>query len=195
MSKTNRLSWISREMSHILRHAPPPGAMDSSGFVPLHVLLQHMKSKPTVEELRQVIETDIKGRFVLDETYEPPRIRATQGHTVRLEAPVLKRVTSVTTMAVHVAVHATSEQGWQAIQQNGELCRMGRCHIHFATLPQHLRRNQWANVFLLLDLKRALNDGYIFMLSTNDVLLCEGPLPVQYVQYVSYEDLPMLWMA
>jgi 2'-phosphotransferase len=193
MSKTNRLLWISREMSHILRHAPPPGAMDSSGFVPLSVLIQYMKHKPTVEELRQVIETDIKGRFVLDETYEPPRIRATQGHTVQLETPLLVRVTSAA--KVIMAVHATSEQGWESIQQRGELCRISRCHIHFATRPQHLRKNQWANVFLLLKLDDALNAGYTFMLSTNDVLLCEGPLPVQYVQYVSYEDLPVLWRA
>jgi 2'-phosphotransferase len=193
MSKTNRPRQIGLEMSRSLRHAPPPRAMDKSGWVPLHILMQYMKSKPSLEELRLVVETDTKGRFVLDETYEPTRIRATQGHTVQLENPVLEYVTSATT--IHVVVHATSEQGWQAIQQSGELRRMSRCHIHFATRPQHLRNNQWANVFLLLKLQEALNAGHILLLSTNGVLLCEGPLPVQYIQRVSYNDLQTLWKA
>jgi RNA:NAD 2'-phosphotransferase (TPT1/KptA family) len=193
MSQTTRLRQIGRELSRRLRHAPPPGAMDPSGWVQLHVLLHHMKSKPTLEELRLVVETDDKGRFVLDESCELARIRAAQGHTVRLETPVLERVTSATT--IHVVVHATSEQGWQAIQQSGKLCRMSRCHIHFATRPQHLRNNQWANVFLLLKLQDALNAGHTFVLSTNGVLLCEGPLPMQYVQRVSYDDLQTLWRA
>ena len=182
MSKTNRPRQIGLEMSRSLRHAPPPRAMDKSGWVPLHILMQYMKSKPSLEELRLVVETDTKGRFVLDEAYEPSRIRATQGHTVLLETPILESVTSAT--QVPMAAHVTSKQGWRAIQQNGELHRMSRCHIHFATRPQHLRNNQWANVLLVLKLEEALNDGYIFMLSTNGVLLCEGPLPIQYVQYV-----------
>lgn len=37
---------------------------------------------------------------------------------------------------------------WQAIQDSGELRRMSRTHIHFATQPNHLRANSWATVLL-----------------------------------------------
>ena len=70
---------------------------------------------------------------------------------------------------------------------------MSRTNIHFATRPVQLRKNHWANVYLLLKLRDALNDGYTFMLSSNNVLLCEGPLPLQYVQHVRFEDLSSEW--
>ncbi len=41
-------------------------------------------------------------------------------------------------------------------QESGELRRMSRTHIHFATAGLHMRRNAWADVLLLLDLNRAL---------------------------------------
>lgn len=40
---------------------------------------------------------------------------------------------------------------WKAIQESGHLSRMKRTHIHFATLPSQLRKNQWATVLLQLD--------------------------------------------
>lgn len=49
---------LSREMSKVLRHAPPKGAMDAQGWVALHVLAAHLKSKPTLEQIRQVGHMD-----------------------------------------------------------------------------------------------------------------------------------------
>jgi hypothetical protein len=42
---------------------------------------------------------------------------------------------------------------WQGIQSSGELRRMSRTHIHFATLPHHMRGNNWAQILLRLDLQ------------------------------------------
>jgi hypothetical protein len=42
---------------------------------------------------------------------------------------------------------------WEAIQASGNLLRMSRSHIHFATQPQLLRVNSWANVMLRLKLQ------------------------------------------
>lgn len=66
----------------------------------------------------------LQQRFVLDESHQPPRIRAAQGHSVTLSDPQLTPVTDAA--AVPVAVHATSQAGWQAIQASGELRRMSR---------------------------------------------------------------------
>lgn len=48
-------------------------------------------------------------RYVLDETVEPPRIRAAQGHTVQLENPMLREVTN--SSDVPLAIHVTSAEG------------------------------------------------------------------------------------
>lgn len=118
----------------------------------------------------------LQKRFVLDEDSDPPKIRAAQGHSVDIAEPVFVQVLQAET--VPVAIHHTSSEGcacsctnmlphahaccsldlfpycrWQAIQQSGELRRMARTHIHFATEPHHLRRNKWANVLLRLHLK------------------------------------------
>ena len=188
--KNSKYELLSKALARLLRHEQLP-EMDQSGWVPVLVLMPFLKDSVTLAEIRQVVELDKKKRFILDEIHEPARIRAAQGHTIQLETPILERVTSAA--PIHTAVHVTSEQGWEKIQQSGELRPMSRTNIHFATHPVQLRKNHWANVYLLLKLQDALNDGYTFMLSSNNVLLCEGPLPVQYVQRVLFEDLPSEW--
>ncbi|WIA12668.1 hypothetical protein OEZ85_006312 [Tetradesmus obliquus] len=182
---------ISKELSYMLRHAPPPGSMDEQGFVSASVLMAHMKSKPTLQELQEVIESNDKKRFVLDDSASSPRIRAAQGHSVQLQAPVLTPVTDAS--SVPCAVHATSKEGWEAIQASGSLLRMSRSHIHFATQPQLLRANSWASVMLRLKLQEALDAGHAFFLSSNGVLLCEGPLPVCFVEQLQQQQAEQLW--
>ncbi len=48
---------ISREMSKVLRHHPPAGAMDAQGWVDLPVLINHLRGKPTEAQIRQVEHT------------------------------------------------------------------------------------------------------------------------------------------
>lgn len=114
--------------------------------------------------------------------HAPPRIRATQGHSIALERPVLRPVTQLSDAPI--AIHLTSSETWQAIRQDGFLRRMARTHIHFATKPVLARKNKWANAYLQLDVQQALDDGVPLYLSSNGVLLVEGPLPVKYVQEV-----------
>ncbi|GLC38620.1 hypothetical protein PLESTM_000754600 [Pleodorina starrii] len=141
---------ISKEMSRLLRHKPPPGAMDSAGWVSLPVLLRHMRNHPNEEQVRRIVAACEKKRFVIDDSVNPPRIRAAQGHTVELAEAVLEPVTDAD--KVPVAVHVTSVSSWEVIRTSGELLRMKRTHIHFATEPHHMRKNKWAEVYLRLDL-------------------------------------------
>ncbi|GAX84872.1 hypothetical protein CEUSTIGMA_g12293.t1 [Chlamydomonas eustigma] len=185
---------ISKEMSRVLRHHPPPGGMDAQGWVALSILIKHLKSRPTEAQVRQVVESNDKKRYVIDDSSEPPRIRATQGHSVQLEDPILQPVLDHSQL--NLAIHVTSKEGWEAIQACGELRAMARTHIHFATEPEQLRGNKWVAVALRLDLQAALASGHAFGLSSNGVLLCEGPLPVRFVAELLPEDvngLPEQW--
>lgn len=183
---------IGRKMSHILRHCPPPKSIDSFGWIYVHILIENMrKLNPTLEELREVVEKDTKGRFVIDELCDPARIRATQGHSIFLENPILELLDSST--EIQVVIHGTTEEGFKEIEKCRELRSMRREYIHFAIEQKHVRSNNNTTVFLRLKLKEAQNAGHVFMLSTNGVLLCKGPLPVEFVNCVKYEDLLAYW--
>lgn len=110
-------------------------------------------------------------------------MRATQGHSVQLAAPILTPVASAD--QVPHAMHITSKEAWRTIQQDGYLRRMKRTHIHFAPSATLGRKNSWATCFLRLKAAEALADGYQLFVSTNGVVLCEGPLPIKYVEEVA----------
>eukprot|EP00878_Enallax_costatus_P020561 GHUV01021740.1.p3 GENE.GHUV01021740.1~~GHUV01021740.1.p3 ORF type:complete len:108 (+),score=28.93 GHUV01021740.1:696-1019(+) len=96
---------------------------------------------------------------------------------------------------IEVLLNALYTCSWEAIQDSGQLLRMSRTHIHFATSPELLRTNKWANVLLKVKLQDALAAGHEFFLSSNDVLLCEGPLPIEFVEVISREQLQQKWTA
>lgn len=175
-------------MSYLLRHASDSG-MDASGWVALPDLLARLKCNPTEEEVLHVIETNDKKRFVLGETLDGrTAVRAAQGHSVALEAPILARITSLEQLP-GPAVHVTSADGWEAIRADGCLRHMSRTHIHFATAAAHLRKNSWVAIALLLDLPAALAAGHAFWQAANGVLLTEGPLPLEFVRQVSLTEV------
>lgn len=78
-------------------------------------------------------------------------------------------------------------------QESGELRRMSRTHIHFATEGRHLRRNRWAQVLLRLDVAATLAGGHELALAANGVLLAEGPVPVAFVRRIERAELPQGW--
>jgi RNA:NAD 2'-phosphotransferase (TPT1/KptA family) len=44
-------------------------------------------------------------------------------------------------------------------------------------------------------LQDALDAGHSFFMSSNDVLLCEGPLPVQFVEQLQQHEFEQLWSS
>jgi putative RNA 2'-phosphotransferase len=71
------LENISRKLSKILRHNPHPLTMDDKGWVKTSELCEHFAI--TIEELTEIVDTNDKKRFVLDDVKES--IRAAQGHS------------------------------------------------------------------------------------------------------------------
>lgn len=44
-----------------------------------------------------------------------------------------------------------------------------------------------------VDLERAIRDGIQFCKAANGVVLCEGPIPLRYIQRVRLSELPQYW--
>ncbi|KAI7842738.1 hypothetical protein COHA_003667 [Chlorella ohadii] len=176
----------SKEMAQHLRHDPPKG-MDGCGFVPVNALVEKMEQPTTPEEVVEIVESDDKGRYQLLEENGDLRVRAVQGHSVPLKNPLHDPIKAPE--QAPVAVHATSLENWQKIQESGELLRMNRQHIHFASEPKHLRANEWACILLKVDLKGAIEAGIPFCKAANGVVLSEGPIPTRFVHRVKASTL------
>jgi hypothetical protein len=122
MSNNNH-SRLSHLLSRLLRHSDI--AMDSQGWVYLSVLMSHkeIRSKFSLDDIRQVVATNEKKRFAIDEV--GARIRAVQGHTREgvVAAEVIKRDDPVLKGRV---IHGTTFAALPLIKQSGGLSRMKR---------------------------------------------------------------------
>ena len=65
--RSGRMINVSKSMSRILRH-DPPASIDGGGWVPLHDLLLKIGGRASVEDIKQVVESDEKGRFQVTAT-------------------------------------------------------------------------------------------------------------------------------
>lgn len=178
---------ISRTLSSILRHQALKHNLPVSpeGYVPIDRLLKlEMFARRGVSrgEIEEVVRDNDKQRFTID----GDRIRANQGHSIPLTAPILKPITLDDLDQYPVVLHGTYFKFWPTIKENG-LDQMRRTHIHlakgkFGEVKSGVRSN--VEVLIYLDLKGALEDGLEFFESDNEVVLCEGPIAAKYFSQV-----------
>ncbi|KAK7074465.1 tRNA 2'-phosphotransferase 1, partial [Halocaridina rubra] len=145
----------------------------------------------TVAELKSLVAECPKQRFQLKEDENGDLlIKANQGHTIEVENPELEEVTSETDLSC--VVHGTYYKSWSSIKKEG-LSRMKRTHIHFAPgipgdslVVSGIRSS--CQIYIYIDIPQALQDGFKFYRSDNNVLLCRGNdagfLPCRYFQKV-----------
>ncbi|KAK9480245.1 phosphotransferase KptA/Tpt1 [Lipomyces japonicus] len=104
-------------------------------------------------------------------------IRANQGHSLAVNLLELDAITDATQFPI--AVHGTRLTVWNDHIKTKGLSKMKRNHIHMATgLPNHEgvisgMRNS-SNVYVYVNLEKALQDGIKFFKSANGVILSEG---------------------
>lgn len=189
---------FSKFLSYICRHGAERRGLQvhDGGYVDVSAILGlEQDRRHTEEDVRRAVANCPKQRFALRE--EPSsglQIRANQGHTIEVEdlelTPVLRADEAP------VVVHGTNRRAWSGIKGRG-LSRMKRNHIHFAPgLPGEsgvisgMRSS--CQVLVYINLKKALEDGFKFYRSANDVILCpgneEGILPVKY--FAEVRELP-----
>ncbi|XP_053641476.1 tRNA 2'-phosphotransferase 1 isoform X3 [Cherax quadricarinatus] len=111
-----------------------------------------------------------------------------------LRKPTFKKVDDLDLEEITIAsdaesvVHGTYYRHWNSIKEQG-LCRMNRTHIHFAPgLPGEAGvisgMRSSCQIFIYVDLAKALRDGFKFFKSANNVIMCSGNeagyLPPEY---------------
>lgn len=193
---------LSKTLSYFLRHAAgrqsktPAVSVDSEGFASVDSILALPQMRPyTFADIERVVIMNDKQRFALvhrpdsasasKTAPEGPSgwyIRANQGHTFNVPDLDLKLISmeEAATKYGNEVVHATFAKAWPLIRGQG-LSRMNREHIHFLPkLPPSEQRRQISgklkntDLFIFINLKKAMEDGYQFYLSANNVVLCPG---------------------
>ncbi|KAE9379229.1 hypothetical protein N431DRAFT_327010 [Stipitochalara longipes BDJ] len=195
----NREVAVSKALSKLLRHAAVDVGLklDPEGFARVDQVMQWQRLKSlhvTFEDIRIATADNAKQRFsmkpnpALYTTPDPESdnpsdwvIRANQGHSIAVDsAALLIPVTIEAGNIPDVVVHGTYFGVYQAILDSGGLKKMSRNHIHFSTgLPEGKQsvisgmRND-AELLIYVDIKKSLEDGGVWWISENGVVLTEG---------------------
>lgn len=179
---TNKIKE-SKYLSYLLRHGAKERNLriSSDGFVEVDEILKLPQSKNyklNCEIIRNIVENNDKKRFELKTLDNKLHIRACQGHSIKDldEAQMMQQISNSDEFPL--VVHGTFNRFLPSIQKEG-LRIMNRNHIHFATgypgynkVISGVRRT--CEVFIEIDLKKAMADGVKFFVASNGVVLTSG---------------------
>ena len=177
---------------HALRHAAhkPEVRLRKDGFVRLREILTRGNFRPYyLEEPVAVVYFHEKERHTRVREFDGELlIRANQGHTTKVveDDLLLEPIADPTQLCE--CVHGPYLVHWPFTKRQG-LSKVARDHIHLANgLPEDwkIRGMRFtAELFVYVDVLRAMEDGVVFYRSENDVILAQGfdrGLPATYVQ-------------
>ena len=172
----------SRQVLKYLRH----GCEDDvnwAGMVDVRIVLRLFGGG--VNDLQEMVDQDLKGRFYLCKTSGEWCIAATQGHSYGADR--LKWMLRPLDVELHpIVFHGTYVSNLEGISRDG-LRPMGRDCVHMSTgLPGRVLSGCRADctVLICVDAERAVRDGIEFQVSHNDVVLVRGNIPVKYLMDV-----------
>ncbi|KAK9377673.1 KptA family-domain-containing protein [Lipomyces chichibuensis] len=196
---------LSKSLSYILRHGPAKEKLpiQPDGYMNVMQLLNHPRLKGIkFADVRRVVDSNSKNRFKLEHrrldgqetlNLDDPTgwwIRANQGHSFAVTELELEPITDPESCPV--AIHGTYMEVWNKAIKSQGLSKMKRNHIHLAAgLPGETRvisgMRANSNVYIYIDMKKAIEDGIRFYKSDNGVILTDGKdgvLPPQYFSKV-----------
>ncbi|KAI8921953.1 tRNA 2'-phosphotransferase 1-like protein [Powellomyces hirtus] len=176
---------VSKALSYVLRHGAEKVNIPirSDGYVLVSDLAKHPPLRNvSLADIQKIVASNEKQRFALR---EEPRvgtagtvwlIRANQGHSVQVSIEMHQILTAT---EAPVVIHGTFLPSWGTICQQG-LKPMTRQHIHFAAgLPgkdagviSGMRKS--CDVYIYIDMPKALASGIPFFRSANNVILSPG---------------------
>jgi putative RNA 2'-phosphotransferase len=171
-----RKTSTSKFLSLILRHQPEQYGLklEPNGWTQVDDVIKSCSAHGhplTLEELREIVDTNEKKRFSFDES--GLRIRANQGHstTVDIEFQIQEPPA--------ILFHGTAERNVAAILAEG-LKKMSRHHVHLSADTETARKvgiRYDKPVIFEIDATAMRNDGHEFRVSENGVWLVESVPP------------------
>ena len=179
MPKDNSVR-LSKSLSYVLRHGAEEVGLKirPDGYIRVEDLLRNQTFRDiSLQDVITVVENNDKKRFEITSISNELFIRACQGHTIKTIQDEYLLQPIVDASLYPTVVHGTYEKLLSAILEIG-LSRMKRNHIHMATSinPKAVvsGARQSAEVFIVINLAKALEAGIPFYLSSNGVVLSPG---------------------
>jgi putative RNA 2'-phosphotransferase len=174
---SNQARHISKFLSLVLRHQPETVGikLDEAGWVPVDELLDALAAhgQPlTLEELQEVVDTNDKKRFTIQDGY----IRANQGHSVPVDLQLLEAEPP------ELLYHGTVPRFLDRIREKG-LLKGERHHVHLSPDREtavKVGKRRGLPHLLTVRAGQMHGDGYKFYLSANGVWLTDH-VPPQYL--------------
>ncbi|MBR4693622.1 MAG: RNA 2'-phosphotransferase [Bacilli bacterium] len=163
---------LSKTISYVLRHHPEEYniELDGNGFVKIDVLLDAINAKKefqksiTIEDINYILDTSDKKRWVV----VGDKIRAYYGHSFEKEIEHEEKVPP------DILYHGTSHEVVDKILEEG-LLPMERQFVHLSedveTATIVGKRRDKNPIILIIDSKRAYEDGIKFMCENNHIWL------------------------
>ncbi|MBU7013479.1 MAG: RNA 2'-phosphotransferase [Theionarchaea archaeon] len=167
---------VSKYISYILRHHPPP-SISESGFVPLNEVTRMVRKKLGVggQVVQSVADSDSKGRFEISHE----KIRAVYGHSYPVSI-------DLNPADIHVLYHGTTEKAAARILREG-LNPKGRQKVHLSPTIEVAhevgKRHCEVPVLLKVDAKKALENGVSIQKASNIVYVADH-IPPQYISRI-----------
>jgi putative RNA 2'-phosphotransferase len=169
---------ISKFLSLVLRHEPEKVGikLDEAGWVPVDELLDAVNAhghRMTLEELQEVVDTNDRKRFTLQDGY----IRANQGHSVPVDLQLPEAEPP------DCLYHGTVPRFLHLIRENG-LLKGERHDVHLSpdreTAIKVGKRRGLPHI-LTVNARQMHGDGFKFYLSANGVWLTDH-VPPKYIE-------------
>ncbi|MFE2041754.1 RNA 2'-phosphotransferase [Streptomyces sp. NPDC059477] len=170
---------VSKYLSKHLRHQPDRIGLvlDEGGWVEIDALMAAATAhgfRFTREELDQVVATNDKKRFAIEDT----RIRASQGHSVDVDLGLPPATPPP------YLYHGTVARHLDAIRAQG-LRPMNRHDVHLSADRETATRvgaRRGRPIVLAVDAGAMHGDGHVFHVSANGVWLTKG-VPPEYLRF------------
>lgn len=167
---------MSKFLSYLLRHHPETLdlKMDKAGWVSVEELMlklnENREVEFTLDELKELVSTNAKQRFALEERWGKLYIRANQGHSIQDLKMGYKPVTPP-----DILYHGTGQKFVNSIMKKG-LLHKGRQYVHLSASVEVARsvgERHGKPVIFEIDCKQMVKDGIVFYRSENGVWLTE----------------------
>lgn len=167
---------MSKFLSFLLRHHPEylDLKMDKAGWVSVDELLEKLNNdrdtKFTLNQLQELVETNAKQRFALEDRWGKLYIRANQGHSIQSLDMGYKPITPP-----DVLYHGTGQKFVNSIMKKG-LLHKGRQYVHLSAsveVAKSVGERHGKPVIFEVNCKQMVKDGIVFYRSENGVWLTE----------------------
>jgi putative RNA 2'-phosphotransferase len=171
---------ISKFLSLVLRHSPETIELklDGNGWAEVEELLSKSAKYNrhfSIEELKEIVITNDKQRFALNES--ATKIRANRGHSIEIELNLVSQ------SPPEFLFHGTVDKFLQGIKVEG-LQKMNRQHVHLSKdkdTAEKVGSRRGEAVILRVHSGAMHIEGFIFYLSENGVWLTDH-VPFKYIE-------------